>query len=323
MGLRDYLVKRVLQAIPVVLCVIVVNFLVIHAAPGDIALYYVGHESPSPEEIAAVRKEFGLDQPLWTQFVLYMEKLTRLDFGISWSHKAPVIAVISERVPATLLLTFTSLVLSLAIGVVLGAIAARKPGSKFDFASSMSLLILYSTPVFWGGLMLMLVFAVSLHVLPTSGILGTENLTGWSYYLDLLRHLFLPAVTLALFSMMGLHFRVTRSSIIEVIREDFITTAKAVGYDDNTVFMKHALRNALLPVVTVVGYEMGFLFSGATITETVFSWPGIGRLIFDAIASRDFPLLMGCYIIASLCVVGASLATDVLYTFLDPRVKLE
>jgi len=323
MALRDYIFSRMIQAIPVLLSVIIINFLLVHAAPGDIATYFVGLHSPTPDQIAAVRAKYGLDKPLWIQFFTYMESIVRLDLGYSWSYGAPVINVISERIPATLLLTSTSLALSLVFGILGGALTARKPGKSIDVTASLLLLALYSTPVFWGGLILMLFFAVDLKLLPTSGVLGTESLVGFPYVVDLLRHLILPAATLCLFYLLGLYFRVTRSSVVEVSREDFVTTARAVGYDENTIFNKYVLRNALLPVVTLAGYEMGFLFSGALITETVFAWPGIGRLTYEAVLSRDFPLLMGSYLITSLCVIIASLATDVLYTLLDPRVKLE
>jgi peptide/nickel transport system permease protein len=318
-----YILKRVLQAIPVIFSIIIIVFIMVQSAPGDIALYFIGKETPTPAEVAEVRRRYGLDKPLWTQFTIYISKVIKLDLGYSWGYGAPVIRVIAQRIPATLLLILTSFIFSLSFGIILGAVAARKQGGVFDLASSLSLVTLYSTPTFWGALILILFFAVNLRLFPTSGMIGIGGGLGLKRIIDILYHLFLPSLSLSIFYMLGMFFRITRSSVIEVSGEDFITTAKAVGFDDNTVFIKHALRNALLPVLTVAGMEMGYLFSGALMTETVFAWPGLGRLTYESIISRDFPLLMGCYIIASLAVIVANLATDILYTFFDPRVKLE
>lgn len=323
MGLKGYLAKRVLQIIPLIFAVMIINFTLIHLAPGDIAYYYVGHEGASTFELEEVRQRFGLDQPIWTQFAIYMQGILRLDLGTSWTYGASVISVIAERIPATLLLSVSSFAFSLVIGVVLGALSARKQGGKLDLATSFTFLTLNSAPIFWGGLMLILLFSVNLHWFPTSSMVGTDNNSMFEYILDVLWHLFLPCLTLTIFGNLGAYLRITRSSVIEVVKEDFITTAKAIGYPSRTVFIKHALRNSLLPVFTFAGYNMGYLFSGALITESVFNWPGIGRLTFDAIGARDYPLIMGCYLIASICVIFASLITDLAYTVIDPRVKVK
>lgn len=318
------MIKRIIQVIPVVFAVILINFFIIHAAPGDVALYFSESlERPSEVELAAIRRRFGLDQPLWVQLGIYLGKVITFDLGKSWVWDAPVIQVISWRIGATYLLIGTSLVFSLIFGVLLGAYAARKEGGKFDLVSSLTLLALQSTPTFWGGILLMMIFALILGWFPTSGMVYVGKEAGLGYYLDILHHLFLPALSMSIFWSLGVFFRITRSSVIEVIEEDFVKAAEAVGYDEGTVFRKHALRNALLPVITMAGHQMALIFSGAMVTETVFAWPGMGRLIYTAIFSRDFPLIMGCYIVGSISVIIANLVVDLLYIFVDPRVKLE
>jgi len=317
--MRRYITRRLLQMIPVVFSVILINFLLIQAAPGDAATYLAGREA-SPEFIDALRHTYGLDKPVMTQFFLYLGQVLRGNLGRSFVYGEPVMTVILRRLPATILLIFFGMGVAAVIGTLLGAQAARRIGSTTDGAISLTGITLYSVPVFWLGLLLILIFAVKLHWFPS---LGIHSLTApkdfLSQTIDLLYHLVLPATTLGLIYV-GEYIRLARASVAEVLGEDFITTSRAIGYDGNTIFLKHALRNALLPVVTIAGLQLGFVFAGATLTETVFAWPGMGRLLFDAILARDYPLLLGAYLMMSVTVVLANLLTDLLYAYLDPRV---
>lgn len=311
--------RRLLQMIPVVLSVVCINFVLIQLAPGDAAIFLAGREA-DPAYIEAIRHQYGLDLPILTQFVRYLGQLLQGNFGRSFISGRPVLVVIGERIGPTLLLVFAGVGVAAVLGTILGAQAARRMGTPYDTTMSLLSIVSYAIPVFWLGLMLILFFGIKLRWLPTSGMRSVLPLrSALDRAIDVVRHLILPAVTLGV-AYLGQYIRLSRSSVAEVMKEDFITTARAIGYDENTIFIKHALRNALLPVVTIAGLHLGFIFAGATLTETVFAWPGMGRLIYDAILGRDFPLLMGCYTIMAVSVVLATLATDVLYAYLDPRV---
>jgi len=305
--------------IPVVFSVVLINFLLIQAAPGDAATYLAGREA-NPEFIESLRHAYGLDKPVMTQFALYIGQVARGNLGRSLVYGEPVMTIILRRLPATILLIFFGMGVAAVIGTLLGAQAARRIGTKTDAAISLTGIVLYSVPVFWLGLLLILLFAVNLHWFPSLGIhsltVGKDFL---SRTIDVLYHLVLPATTLGLIYT-GEYIRLARASVAEVLGEDFITTSRAIGYDGRTIFLKHALRNALLPVVTIAGLQLGFVFAGATLTETVFAWPGMGRLLYDAILARDYPLLLGAYLMMAVTVVLANLLTDLLYAYLDPRV---
>jgi len=316
---RRYITRRLLQIIPVVFSVILINFLLIQAAPGDAATYLAGREA-DPAFIESLRHAYGLDKPVMTQFFLYLGQVATGHLGRSFVYGEPVMTVILRRLPATILLIFFGMGVAAVIGTLLGAQAARRLGTGTDAAISLTGIALYSIPVFWLGLLLIMVFAVNLRWFPSLGIHSvTVSKDFISQTVDLLHHLILPATTLGLIYT-GEYIRLSRASVAEVLGEDFITTSRAVGYDGKTIFLKHALRNALLPVVTIAGLQLGFVFAGATLTETVFAWPGMGRLLFDAILARDYPLLLGAYFIISITVVLANLLTDLLYAYLDPRV---
>ncbi len=317
--MRRYVGRRLLQMIPVVFSVILINFLLIQAAPGDAATYLAGREA-GPEYIDALRHTYGLDKPVMTQFAIYSGQVLRGNLGRSLVYGEPVMTVILRRLPATILLVLFGMGVAAVIGTLLGAHAARKIGTTTDAVISLGGIALYSVPVFWAGLLLILVFAVRLGWFPSMGI---HSLTAprdfISQTVDMFYHLILPATALGVIYV-GEYIRLSRASVAEVLGEDFITTSRAIGYDGNTIFLKHALRNGLLPVVTVAGLQLGFVFAGATLTETVFAWPGMGRLLFDAILARDYPLLLGAYLMMSVTVVLANLLTDLLYAYLDPRV---
>jgi peptide/nickel transport system permease protein len=314
------LLRRLLLAIPLILAVIVVTFALIHLAPGDPA-YLLAGDAPTPEFLREVRAEYGLDKPVWLQLVNYIGQAVRLDFGTSIYFKQPVFDVILQRLPATLLLTITAMIVAVVLGVLLGVGAARNRGTRMDGILSTISLAGYSIPTFWLGQLLILVFAIWLDWLPTGGFTSTRvSYTGVDHVMDVGQHLILPVISLAVFEL-GLIARFTRTAMIESLDRDYITVAYAKGADEDRVLWRHALPNALLTTVTVIGLELGALLAGAVVTETIFGWPGLGTLFYDAVFRRDFPLLTGCFIFAAAMVIAANLLTDLLYAVLDPRVR--
>lgn len=322
MGIRGYVIGRLLQMIPVILLILVLNFILIRLAPGDPALIMAG-EWATDEYIAAVREKYALDQPILVQLGKYLKQTLTGDLGYSYDWHQPVLDLILSRLPATLLLVLSSQVLGIFLGIILGVFSARHVGSGLDATLTLSAAVAYSLPVFWLGLMLIIVFGIWLKWLPTGGMISIVGpRTGLPHVLDILHHLILPAVSLAVVWVAPQFLRITRSSMIEVMREDYITTARAKGLKEERVFFKHALRNALLPNITVIGLNLSLAMSGGLLTETVFSWPGMGRLMYEAIFRRDYPLLMGIFLFTAVLVVVGTLLTDVFYRVLDPRVRL-
>lgn len=320
--MRRYALRRVAQIVPVMLFIATLNFALIHLAPGDPAGALAGEGAPQ-EFIEALRQEYGLDKSLLEQLALYLGTLLQGDLGYSFAYRRPVIDVILDRVPATLLLVFASQIPAIVFGTLLGAFSARHYPSKLDGLVTGATLSLYAMPIFWTGLLLILIFAVTLRWLPASGMFSfNAPAEGVGRVLDIARHMVLPATALLLYSLPQ-YVRLTRASVIEVMREDFITTARAIGYSENVVFLKHALRNALLPAVTVAGLSLSFVFAGALLTETVFGWPGLGRLMYEGVLKRDYPVLMGVFIATSALVLVVGIITDLVYAALDPRVSYE
>jgi peptide/nickel transport system permease protein len=316
------LLYRVLQLVPVTLVVIILNFLLVHLAPGDVSIILAG-ESADPAYLASIRERYGLDRPFLEQLWRYLVQVGSGDLGVSFRSREPVFAEIMSRVPATLLLVGTSLALSVVLGTWIGTWIARKPGSAVDSTVSAIAVALFSMPVFWLGLMLVLLFAVELQVLPAMGMTSVDGpREGFGRILDIAQHMVLPVLALSTVSL-GQYVRLARSAVAEVMGESYITTVRAIGFPERTILMHYALRNALLPVVTVLGLQLGLVLTGAVLTESVFSWPGLGRLIYDAILARDTPVIMGAFIIMSVTVALASLVTDLVYAALDPRVKLQ
>jgi peptide/nickel transport system permease protein len=314
-----YLIRRVLEMILVVLVVAVLNFTLIHLAPGDVAVYMAGEEA-GPEYISAIKHEYGLDLPLYVQLGKYMARLLHGDFGHSFTRGEPVVDIIIARMPATLLLMGSSLILGALVGTLGGALAARYVGSMVDYLISGLSVAAYSTPVFWLGLMLIYAFSVHLNWLPSSGMMSfLEEQRGIG---DILLHMTLPVLSLTIYYV-GQNIKVARASVAEAIQDDYITTFRAVGFKERTVFLKHALRNALLPIVSMTGLQFTQLTAGAVLTETVFSWPGMGQLMFQAVLARDYPLIMGGYILMSVMVVVFTLLVDFIYVALDPRIELK
>lgn len=329
MRLRGYVTRRILEAVLIVFVIIILTFVIIHLAPGDPAQFLAGGFSYStsggisPEMVELVKKRYGLDKPLEEQLAIYLWRVLQGDLGISYYRRGTVLTNIVDRIPATLLLVLTGEIPAIAIGTLLGAYSAKKFASKTDAVLTILSSTLYSLPTFWVGLMLMVVFAFQLRWLPSSGMstIGMPR-EGFTFILDTLQHLFLPALTLFI-ACLPLFVRMSRASVVEVMREDFITTARAGGLSENAVFYKHALRNALLPIITQAGLLLGFALTGVVLIETVFAWPGMGKLMFDAINQRDYPLVMGIFLFSSISVVIVTLVTDLVYVFLDPRVTYD
>jgi peptide/nickel transport system permease protein len=321
MRLWRMIALRLGQLVPVTLVVIVLNFLLIHLAPGDISILLAG-ETPDPAYLLLVREKYGLDEPFLTQLWRYLVQVASGDLGLSFRTREPVLTEILERVPATLLLVGTSLGLSVVLGTLIGTLIARQPGSLVDTTVSTLAVMLFSIPVFWFGLMLILLFAVQVPVLPAMGMVSVGGpREGLGRILDIGMHMVLPVLALMTVSL-GQYIRLARTSVAEVMGESYITTARAIGFSQTRILTHYALRNALLPVVTVLGLQLGLVLTGAVLTETVFAWPGLGRLIYDAILARDTPVIMGAFIVMSLTVAAASLLTDILYAAIDPRVSL-
>jgi peptide/nickel transport system permease protein len=310
----------VLQAIPLVLGVLVLSFVLIQLAPGDPIIVLAG-DGGDAAYYEAMRARYGLDRPLPEQLGRYLLAVARGEFGYSFSYRQPVFEVILARLPATLLLMVSALIFAIVVGVGLGVLSALRPGSLLDYTVGVLTLLGAAMPVFWLGQLLIILFAVQLELFPVQGMITVrERYTGLRYLLDLLHHLALPTLTLGLLQL-ALLTRLTRTSLREILAEDFVRTARAKGLREQVVVLRHALRNALLPVVTVIGGQIGVLITGAALTETIFAWPGLGRLLLDATLNRDYPLLMALFVIVAVSVVAANLLTDLVYTMLDPRVR--
>lgn len=317
MKLAKYIFRRLIQMIPVLLAVTVMNFLIINLAPGDPVTVLAG-ERATQEYIDELREEYGLNEPVAKRLVIYVGKLIKGDLGESYTYKKPVADIIGEKMKVTLMLVLISEIATIIVGTFLGAFAARNEGKFADNVISNGSMMLYCMPVFWLGMMLILLFAVKLKLLPSSGMVSF-GMQEYSKTVDLIRHLILPSTALFLVHL-PTYIKLTRSSVVETAQEDFITTARAIGYSEKKVYKKFALRNALLPTVTMAGMTLSTVFSGALLTETVFSWPGMGRMIYDAVAARDYPVIMGGFLITSVLVVAGGFITDLVYMYLDPRV---
>ncbi len=318
-----FVARRIGKGIVVLLAIVVLNFFLIRLAPGDPALVMAGEAGAGDEAfIAQLREKFALDQPLPSQLAAYLRSMAGLDLGYSVRQQMPVATLIGERLPATLLLTGSAFAISLSLGVLLGSLAARRAGTLADTAITGFALLFYATPLFWVSLMAILLFSVRLDWLPSFGFETVgAGYTGLSRALDIAHHLVLPAMTLGLF-FMAVYVRMTRSSMLEVSRLDFVKTARAKGLTEGVIQRRHILRNALLPVVTLAGLQAGTLVGGAVLTETVFAWPGIGRLMYEALLQRDYNLLLGVFVVSSAMVLVFNLVTDVVYRAVDPRIEV-
>ena len=301
--------------------VTVVNFALLHLAPGDAADVLAGEQGGGDAAaMQALRQQLGLDQPLPVQFMIYLGRLARLDLGRSMHSDETVLRLILERLPATLLLMMPSIAVAFGAGVALGVLAARRVNSWVDAAVSLFALVAYATPIFWLGLMLIILFTLQLGLLPSSGVstIGAA-FSPLEAMLDVARHMLLPVATLSLFYV-ATYTRLMRATMLEVAGADFIRAARAKGISEWRVTWGHMVRNALLPVVTMLGLHVGALLGGAVVVEVVFSWPGLGLLAFDAVFQRDNTLLLGLLFFCSCLVIAVNIAVDLLYAWLDPRV---
>lgn len=311
------------QAVPTVIGVVILNFCLLQLVPGD-AADVIAAESGSAtlETMAQMRSHFGLDLPVMQQLGAYLNNLAHFSLGTSPRYNMPVTELIGSRLPNTLLLMLAALGTALVVGVLLGSIMASRVGRWSDRVLSVFALLLYSTPSFWLGLMTVVLFSVHLGWLPTGGSASIgANLTGWDSVVDRLRHLVLPALAMSGFYI-AIFSRLTRASMLEVSRQDFVRTAQAKGLHPLRVSFAHVLRNALIPVTTVAGMHFGTLLGGAVVVETVFSWPGLGRLAFESVMARDYTVLLGILLLSSLLVILANMLVDLLHAWLDPRIQL-
>lgn len=320
MGLIRFLIRRSILAIATIFIVALITFFIIRLAPGDPASLLAG-EGASPQFISIIRKEYGLDQPVQIQLAIYLANLLQGNLGYSITYSRPVINVIMERLPQTVELVGTSIILSIAIGMILGILAATRAGSIRDKVINIVVLTLYSIPVFWLGLALIFAFSLYLPLFPTGGFLSigsSRNL--FSLIIDALWHLFLPALTLTTFNL-AIYARLTRAGLIEALGMNYIFQARAKGLEERDIIYKHALRNALLPIVTVASIQIGLLVSGVVLTESIFSWPGVGSLLVQAVFARDYPLVTGIFVITGVAVALSNLAADIIYAIIDPRIR--
>lgn len=317
-----YVIRKVLLAIPLVLGVITLTFLLVEASPGDASDRFFTPETP-PEVRENVMKKWGLDQPAHVRYVKMMGNLLTGDFGRSIAQERPVFDIISEALPNTLMLSAVDLCVVMIVGITLGILQAVRQYSVLDTVLSVGALFFFSMPEFWLALMLMLVFGVKLGLLPISGIVDPimyDMMSPSDQLWDRVRHLILPGVALGVAQSAAMA-RYMRSSLLEVIRQDYIRTAQAKGLRESVVILKHALRNALLPIITIVALSMPYLFSGSVVVEIIFAWPGMGRLIVSSIFTQDLPLIIACFFVYAILIVSANLLADILYAVADPRIR--
>ncbi len=300
-----YIIRRLILAIPVLIGVSIIAFMILHLSPGDPAQLLAG-EDATQEDIQILRERFGLDQPLPIQYFRFIKGMVTGDL-MSMKFNEPVLDIVGKRLKNTLLLSFFSITIAIIVGVVAGVLSAVYRYSIIDYISSVAALLGVSMPVFWWGLILILFFSVTLRWLPSGGM------GGWKTFI-------LPAVVLGT-SSAGIIARMTRSSMMDVLRQDYITTARSKGLAHRIIIRRHALRNALIPTVTVIGLQFGYMLAGAVLTESVFAWPGVGRLLVTSIMSRDYPVVQTTLVMVALTFVLVNLAVDILYAYLDPRIR--
>lgn len=319
--LLQLLFRRLALAVPLVIVVVTLTFFFIRLAPGDPAFVLAGGDAPTPEFIAQIRSEYGLDQPLTVQFMAFLKKAVTGDFGTSIYAGRPVFEVILERFPATALLTGTAMLLASILGIVVGVLSAGRAGSRMDTIVSGASLVGYSVPGFWIGQLLILLFAVTLNWLPAGGMTAARaTYSGLRYAQDVAIHMVLPTITLTVF-LLTMIARYTRAAMIDALDQDFVLVAEAKGVPRRGILWRHAFGNSAVTAVTVIGLEFGSVLAGAVVVEIVFGWPGLGRLFYDAIYRRDFPLLTGAFMFSSFLVIVVNVVSDIICAMLDPRLR--
>ena len=318
-----YLVRRLIQAVPVIFAIVIINFFLLHLAEGDAVDVLAGEAGyATPEYMALLREKFGLDKPLYVQLLAYVKNILTFNMGYSFRYDMPVSELIMERLGPTVILMTTTIILAIGFGILLGSLAAVGRNTWRDSLISVFALVSYATPLFWVGIMLIVAFSVKLTWLPTSGMetIGASY-GGWERILDIAHHLILPAITLSLYYL-ALYTRLMRASMLEQSGMNYVTTARAKGLTERRIAFKHILRNAVLPIFTMAGVQIGSLVGGSVIVETVFGWPGLGTLAFESVFARDLNLLLGIFFLSSCLVVVANLFVDLIYSFLDPRIEV-
>jgi peptide/nickel transport system permease protein len=317
-----FVLRRLAQAVPIILGIVVLNFLLLHLAPGDAATVLAGEAGGAPPEyMALLRQRFGLDQPMHVQLLLYMRNVLTLDLGYSFRNSTPVSSLIFARLGPTLLLMGATLLTSVFGGALLGLLAATAVNTWRDRLISVAAVVAYATPLFWIGLMLILLFSIRLGWLPTTGMEDVVAFNeGWARVGDIAWHLILPTITLSLFYM-ALYTRMMRATMLDQRGMDYVVTARSKGLAEPLITRRHVLRNAVLPVVTMAGVQVGSLLGGSVVVESVFAWPGLGQLAFQSLFARDFNLLLGIFFLSACLVVVVNLAVDLVYLALDPRIK--
>jgi len=318
-----FVLRRALQAIPTLLGIAILNFLLLQLAPGDIASVLAGEAGGAPlEYVEEIRQKFGLNEPVYVQLLMYLKNLATFDLGYSLRNNEDVATLILGRLGPTLLLTGTALILALIVGIVLGVLSSRRVNSWGDNLISVVSMVFYAMPLFWVGLMLILVFSVRLGWLPVAGMEDVAAFhTGFDRVTDIARHLVLPAATLGLFYV-AVYTRLTRAAMIDQKDMDYVTTARAKGLKEARVTARHVFPNAVLPVITMAGVQLGTLLGGSVVVETVFAWPGLGSLAYQALFARDLNLLLGIFLLCAWMVVVANILIDVLYALIDKRIVM-
>jgi peptide/nickel transport system permease protein len=317
-----FLLSKSAQALATLFAVVTFNFLLFRVLPGDPIRLMARAGHLQPEDIARIRNLFGLDQPLWVQYLYYLRNLATGQLGISLTYREPVVQILAERIANTVLLLAAATVLVVVIGIAVGVAAGARPGGRFDTGAVVSTLIFWSLPTFWTGLMLIMILGVYFGTFPIANMqtIGAFYNSPFDQVVDVGSHLVLPTLTLALVDV-GQFVLITRSALVDVMTEDYILTAKAKGLTRGAVVWKHGVRNALLPIVTTSALYVGLVMGGAIQVETVFSWPGLGRLVYDAVLRRDYPLLESSFLVFAVAVILANYASDIAYMLLDPRVR--
>jgi peptide/nickel transport system permease protein len=320
---KSYIGKRIATGILTIIFSFCITFFIIRYAPGNPMKVLAGTDNPNPELIEHLTIKYGLDKPIPVQFVNYVKNILKGDLGHSYMSNEPVTKLIKEKVFPTILLTLTSSILAVVVGTFLGVYAARKVGTIFDRVMCGLSYFIDATPGFWLGLIFILIFSSTLKILPTSGMydLRIEN-QGFAHVLDVIKHMILPVSTLTIIQI-PLYFRISRSSVLQTMSEDFIMTLRATGMRESQIFNKYVLRNAIIPTITMFSLSLAFTISGVALIEIVFAWPGMGRLIMDAIMKRDYPLLTGIYLTISISICIVMIITDIVYALVDPRIRLE
>jgi len=319
--MRSYVLSRIGWGLAIILCILVLNFIIVHMVPGDPVHALLGDFPVPPGYAEKVRAEFGLDQPVATQLALYLWNLAHGNLGFSFANRMAVLDLILARLGPTLLLVLPALFFASILGVVLGVAAAPRAGTAQDSALTALSLFGYSVPIFWLGQMLVIVFAIQLGWLPAQGMKSMrEEYEGLDAVLNVLWHLVLPGFSVMIYYT-AVVARVARASVAEALHHDYVLTARAKGLSRRTILWRHVLPNAIIPVVTVIGYNFGLSITGAILVETVFAWPGVGSLFITSITNRDYPVLQGIFLVVAVAVVVINMLTDLLYAFLDPRVR--